>query len=153
PTPTFRTGTKLVEVVVVARDKRGPATGLTKDDFTLLDNGKPRDIAFFSMRSVRDFAPPPLLRPVPAIASGMVSNRPNANSETPATQTVLLIDQAFTIPADQIFAIQRIGNFLDRRRRQDGVGIYTFGKGIRVVQDVTTDEDVLRRAAKALKAR
>ena len=31
-TPTFKTGTKLVEVVVVARDKHGAASGLTKDD-------------------------------------------------------------------------------------------------------------------------
>jgi hypothetical protein len=35
PTPTFKTGTKLVEIVIVARDKRGSATGLTKDDFRL----------------------------------------------------------------------------------------------------------------------
>ena len=153
PTPTFKTGTKLVEVVVVARDKRGSATGLTKDDFRLFDNGKPGDIAFFSVRSVRDPASAPLSRPVPAMAPGSVSNRPNSNSEPAATQTVLLIDRTFTNPADQIFAIQRIGSFLDRLRKRDGVGIYTFGKGIQVVQDVTTDEDLLRHAAKTLKAR
>jgi hypothetical protein len=43
PAATFRVGTKLVEVDVVARDKRGPATGPIKDDFILLDNGKPQD--------------------------------------------------------------------------------------------------------------
>src|SRR5580658_545117 len=52
PSATFKVGTKLVEVDVVARDKRGPATGLTKDDFTLLDDGKPQDIAFFSVGAV-----------------------------------------------------------------------------------------------------
>ncbi len=47
PTPTFRAGTKLVEVDAVAGSKGGPATGLTKDDFTLFDNGKPQKIATF----------------------------------------------------------------------------------------------------------
>src|SRR5580658_6636264 len=45
PSPTFRAGTKLVEVDVVARSQGAPATGLSKDDSTLLDNGKPRKIA------------------------------------------------------------------------------------------------------------
>src|ERR1035438_1119823 len=58
PTPTFRAGTKLVEVDVIARSKGAPATGLTKDDFTLLDNGKPQKIAFFSVQSGSVAAPP-----------------------------------------------------------------------------------------------
>ncbi len=48
---TFRTGTKLVEVDVVVRDKTGPAAGLTKEDFSVLDNGKPQEIAVFSVKS------------------------------------------------------------------------------------------------------
>jgi hypothetical protein len=48
PSPTFRAGTKLVEVDVIARSKGAPATGPSKDDFILLDNGKPQKIAFFS---------------------------------------------------------------------------------------------------------
>src|ERR1700751_1941876 len=34
-TPVFRTGTRLVQVDVVVRDKNGPILGLTKDDFKL----------------------------------------------------------------------------------------------------------------------
>ncbi len=46
--PTFRASTQLVDFSVVALDKKGnPALELTKGDFTLRDNGKPREIAFF----------------------------------------------------------------------------------------------------------
>jgi len=140
-------------VVVVAKDKHGPAAGLTKEDFTLFDNGNRRDIAFFSVRSVHDLAPAPVSTAVPPLLPGVVSNRPSAGAITPVTQTVILVDQIFTEQTNQLFAIQRVGRFLDLRRKQDGIGIYTFGGGIHVVQDVTTDGDLLRRAAKRLTAR
>ena len=47
--PTIRTETRAVQIDVAVRDSHGaPVRGLTKDDFTLLDNGKPRAIAFFN---------------------------------------------------------------------------------------------------------
>ena len=82
----------------------------------------------------------------------MVSNRPNPNEEAPATQTVLLLDQLFTSPVSQIFAIQRMGKYLAFLRRQrDGIGIFTLGSNVRVVQDVTSNDALLRRAVKRLK--
>ncbi len=47
----FHVNTQLVEVDVVARGKHGPVANLTKDDFTILDNGKPQQIAVFSVRA------------------------------------------------------------------------------------------------------
>ena len=43
----FRTGVDLVSFVVVASDKKGLVHGLTKDDFVLLEDGKPQTIQFF----------------------------------------------------------------------------------------------------------
>src|SRR5580698_1780090 len=72
--PTFRAGTRLVEVDVIARIKTGPATGLTQDDFTVLDNGKPQKISLFSIKTSQASAPSavspaapavPVLRPLP----------------------------------------------------------------------------------------
>jgi len=152
PGTTFRVGTKLVEVDVVARDKHGLATGLSREDFTLLDNGSPQEIAFFLVKSVRDQA---TAAPAPAVPlpPGTFSNRRNPEEEAPATQTVLLIDQIFTNELDQIFAVQRIAKFLDLRRKQDGIGIYTAGNPVHVIQDVTDDEQLLRCAANRLQAR
>lgn len=46
--PTFRTGVSLVSVNAVVRDKRGrPVRDLTRDDFQILENGKPRPIVDF----------------------------------------------------------------------------------------------------------
>lgn len=47
-TPTFKAGTSLVEVDIIARDKDGRfVSGLTADDFEVLEEGKPQSIAHF----------------------------------------------------------------------------------------------------------
>ncbi len=153
PAPqTFKVGAKLVEVDVVAHDKRGPAIGLAKDDFTLLDNGKPQDIAFFSVRSVRGLAATRPLSTAPPLPSGAVSNRPNSKEDAPATQTVLLLDRLFTQQTNQAYDIQKIRMFLDQRRKRDGIGIYALGTSLQVLQDVTDNDALLRRAANGLTA-
>ena len=57
PTPTFPRGVELVTVDVVVSDKAGnPVSGLTRDDFTVMDEGQPRPIATFD--SIRLTASP-----------------------------------------------------------------------------------------------
>jgi hypothetical protein len=57
--PEFRAGTRLVQADVVVRDRQGPVTVLTKDDFVLFDKGKPQRISVFAATSARD----PVQRP------------------------------------------------------------------------------------------
>jgi VWFA-related protein len=160
--PTFSTATKLVEVDVVARHGAGPATGLTKEDFTLLDNGKPQKISFFSVRSGSAQAPGSPSRsassaPLPA---GAVSNRLE-RGEMPANATILLFDQRNTKQVDQAFALQRIVKFLQAPHKGARIGVYTFGAdgnvrgadGLRAVQEITDDAELLRQAAINIKAR
>lgn len=46
---TFRVGVDLVHFAVVVTDKEGqPITGLTQDDFEILERGKPQSIRFFA---------------------------------------------------------------------------------------------------------
>jgi VWFA-related protein len=48
-TPTFTTGVKVVNVLATARTKRNEIVrDLTQDDFTLLENGRPQTIRYFS---------------------------------------------------------------------------------------------------------
>jgi Ca-activated chloride channel family protein len=59
PPTFFRTGIDLVTVPVTVTDKGGaPVTGLTADDFTLLEDGQPQAISYFAVgtdrRSRRD---------------------------------------------------------------------------------------------------
>ena len=46
--PTFKSGTRVVPVIATVTDAGGRLVpGLAKEDFTILDNGKPQDISFF----------------------------------------------------------------------------------------------------------
>ena len=149
PEATFRAGTKLVDVDVVAQRKGAPATGLTKDDFALLDNGKKQTIAFFSVRS-RKTGGSALVSPPP----GVFSNR-TARVEEAANTTVILFDQMNTPQALQAFAVPRIVKFIQSRHGADRIGIYTIlgNGGLHVVEELTSNSELLSRAANSLKAR
>ena len=151
PAPSFRIGTKLVEVdvvaVVTAKDKNGPAAGLTKTDFTLLDNGKPQEIAVFSVKASQ-----PAGRPKSPLPLGIVSNRVNRDGETLGSGTVVLLDQQNLPVNRQADAIGEIVRFVAGRRKQDRIGIYSLQKdGLLLVQDLTDNDELLRRAAQSLK--
>jgi Ca-activated chloride channel family protein len=46
--PTFKSSTRIVPVIATVTDAQGRLVpGLEKEDFTILDNGKPQEIAFF----------------------------------------------------------------------------------------------------------
>lgn len=152
-TPTFHSATRLVEVDVVARSKGAPATGLTKENFALFDNGKQQTIAFFSIRSSRTARAPsaPALAPLPA---GAVSNRLERDGPLLSRATILLVDQKNTAQDTQGFAIQRIKTFVRNSRNRDRFAIYSFGKDgeLHAVQELTDDRELLLRAANTLKA-
>jgi VWFA-related protein len=152
PAPSFHTGTKLVEVDVIARDRKGPAAGLTKQDFTLFDNGMPQEIAVFSVKqsSAKPARAPAAAKDV--LPAGVVSNRVDRNGEAPGAVTVVLLDQQNVPVNRQSDAIGEIGKFIESRRKQDRVAIYTLQKdGLHLVQDLTGDDGLLRAAAKKLR--
>ncbi len=49
--PAISVSTRLVQVGVIVRDKNGPVADLTKEDFVVLDRGKPQKISVFSVES------------------------------------------------------------------------------------------------------
>src|ERR1700690_1847736 len=52
PGVVLRSETRLVQLSVIAVDRKGHAVeNLKKEDFTLLDNGKPQNLALFSRQS------------------------------------------------------------------------------------------------------
>ena len=69
---TFRTTTRLVEVSVIALDRKGqPVTDLTQDDFHLSAGGDGREIALFRWEGAEQAAAPQVT-PAP---KGTFSNR------------------------------------------------------------------------------
>src|SRR5580704_10233895 len=110
---SFRVNTRLVEVDVVVRSHDQAVTGLTKDDFRILDNGKPQDIVTFSVRSspakssrTNELANP---KPLPA---GVISNRVSRSGEEPVAGTVILLDRLNTEVADQAYFTKEMLKYL-----------------------------------------
>jgi VWFA-related protein len=145
--PVIRVGTRLVEVDVVVRDKKGPVADLTKDDFSLFDQGKPQRIAVFSLTTARNSPDKP--EPLPP---GAVSNRLNGRGEIPANATILLFDQLNTAWVDENFAHQQVLKFIRSLGEKDRLALYSLEKELRVVQDFTNDRDQLLAGATGLKA-
>ena len=56
-TAQFRSGVDLVSFVVVASDKEGLVDGLTKDDFTVIEDGRPQTLQFFAQGDVSERLP------------------------------------------------------------------------------------------------
>src|ERR1035437_3008884 len=90
----IRVNTRLVEIGAVVRDKNGPVKGLTKNDFTILDRGKPQKISTFNVIVA---GPSGKSTPLPP---GTVSNRLNSQGEEPVGASVVLWDKLNTDTQD-----------------------------------------------------
>ncbi len=132
--------TRLVEITVVVRDKHGAVADLNKVDFEILDNGKPRKIATFSMARAEDHVQRPLLPP------GTFSNRLTRQGGSPVTATVLLIDGLNTAFSDQAFVRQQLPALLKSLDPTNPIAIYALGNNLRLVHDFTEDSAALTNA-------
>ncbi len=90
--PAIAVSTRLVQVGVIARDKNGPVADLTKDDFVLLDRGKPQKISVFSIESAQSASKPAL--PLP---QNTFSDLPQYGTYTPRSVTIVLLDNLNTL--------------------------------------------------------
>jgi hypothetical protein len=157
PAPVFQSGTRLVEVEVVVRAHRvrppglgqffkwvfddGPPWGppgeplgeLTKDDFALLDNGKPQSIAVFSEGPRGEAKPMPL-------PPGAVSNRTGDNGQTLNGATVVLVDFLNTDWVMSEYLRLGFRNLLRDLKLGGKIPVYTLGKKLHVLQNVTGDD-------------
>jgi len=146
---SFRVNTRLVEVDVVVRSKDVAVTGLTKDDFRILDNGNPQTISTFSIRSsakVKGAANKQAASAAP-LPPGTISNRVDRSGEEPVAATVILLDRLNTEVADQAYFTKEMLKYLKTMQPGDHVGIYTLLKTLRILQDFTDDRQRLLQAA------
>lgn len=129
----LRVETRLVEVNVVAQDSKGNAiTDLTRDDFTLLDNGKKVPIDEFSAIRIATQPNAPKLPP-----------RTFTNRVALPSATVILLDGLNTEVADQTWARSEVISFLEKLEPQDRVAIFLLGEHLMVLQNFTSDPKVL----------
>lgn len=141
----IKIATRLVQFNVIVHDHKGPVADLKKQDFSILDHGKPRPIAVFHMdsRKSNDHVTPAPLAP------NVFTNRHTLESNS----TILLFDGVNTQYSDQAYARLQIIKFIERLQPADRVAIYTLGRELKVVHDFSSDTASLIEAAKALRIR
>ena len=146
PETKIRVETRLVLVDVVVTDKKGnPVRGLAKEDFALKENGKSQAITVFSWegreKTEERPAPPPL-------AENVRTNGPDYH-KPPGPLTVILVDTLNTARADQVRVRSELMHYLTEQfRPEDRVAILVMGDRTEVLQDFTSDPQLLLAALK-----
>ncbi len=144
--PKFTARTELVTVPVVVSRHGGHVAGLSKDDFTIAEDGQPKPIASFeeinnSAPSLRVAAPPP----------GVFTNE--VASAGPVAMVVILLDLVNTPYLFQEVTRKRLLEQLQTRYRADRptMLVALHPSGLRVLHDFTTDPQVLADILRRLK--
>ena len=133
PPYVIQTTTRLVQVTVIVHDGKGsPITGLKKEDFTLLDSGKPQQIAFFSATAPSSGDPHP---PAPNV----FTNRSDLKGQDPGNIVVILFDALNTSFLDQAYARQHVLRFLQHVKPQDRIAIFALTNDLLPLHDFSED--------------
>ena len=138
PAPTFESNVRVVLLDVVVTDSKGnPVTGLTQDDFRVLEDRKPQKLASFKEHKgalfVKDKLPP--------MPKNTYTNYPEV--ETADSINVILMDSLNTPILDQYFVHQRVIKYLKTVPAGARVAIFTLSSRLRMIQDFTTDSSKL----------
>ena len=139
---TLHVTTQLVVVNVIAKDRHGhPVKGLTRDDFTVLDNGSPQKLSIFQVEETRAAQEGPAKLP-----PGTYSNLPARAAGAAPAVTVILLDALNTPWEDQVWSRGEVVKFLEQMQPGDRVALYGLGRELRVLHDFTTDASTLLQA-------
>ena len=159
--PAITVSTRLVQIGVIARDKNGPVLDLTKDDFVLLDRGKPQKISIFtaepSASTPRPVPPQPL--PPQPLPPNTFSDLPELNGPAVRSITIVLLDNINTLSGNghqgyetgpwwmEDLALSNakahLIEFIKTLDPKDRVAIYGLSDTLHVLSDFTSDRDRL----------
>ena len=141
-TPAVRVNARVVLVDTVVTDKSGNRIrDLKKEDFTVLENGKPQKISAFSFESP-EVAP----RQAPELPPNVHTNRPEYDMPK-GPLTIMLLDGLNTPVADQGYARSQMLTYLGSQLQPgQPVSVYTLAGSLRLLQDFTGDVTLLKAA-------
>jgi VWFA-related protein len=153
---TFHVSTRLIQVNVIVHDKKGdPAPGLTKDQFTLFDQGTAQRLVFFSDQCASQQpgpSTPVAAKPAASAGTNIFSNRPEEGAAAAGSVTAILFDSLNTDFLDTGFARARVEKFLKGIQPGDRVALYGLSTKLLVLHDFTGDADALVQALEKFKA-
>ncbi len=155
--PTFSSAARLVQVSIIARDKNGPATDLTKDDFVVLDRGRPQKIEVFSEQAGEVEDEPD--QPAPPLPLNTYSDLPQYGTSAPRSVTIVLLDNLNTLYGSTPGAYEHtpywfedaalsnakahLIEFIRRLDPRDRVAIYGLRNSLHVLCDFTSNRNEL----------
>ena len=158
PTPSPQSAvhvtTRIVQVSVTVHDDRGrPVTGLTKDDFVLLDEGKRQQITSVTEQNNRVTAT------IAASAPNLFTNR-FEKSAPQSVLTVIVLDAYNTrywdiqmmtarqcpILCNKVGAVfGQVEKFISHMHPEDRVALYELADKLYLLQDFTNDAAAIQR--------
>ena len=152
--PAISVATRLVQIGVVVRDKNGPVVGLTKDDFVVLDRGKAREVALFSLDAGQ-----PNVAAVMPLPHNTFSDLPRYEANAPRSVTVVLLDNLNTLYGSAAAPYEsaptwfedlalanakaHLAEFVKELDPRDRVAIYGLSRSLHVLCDFTSDRGQL----------
>jgi VWFA-related protein len=144
---TLHVTTRLVDVGVVAVDKRGhPVTDLKPGDFEIYDNGRKQTVRSFSQTGVES-AKEPGSTPGQPVFSNRRTDTVDAQPGTGVTEgstTILLLDPSNLAWPDLSYARGEMLRFLQSLPANQFVGLYVMSRhGFQVLQEGTADHALL----------
>jgi VWFA-related protein len=144
PQAQLRTTTRLVLLDVVVTDKSGkPVAGLTADQFTVTEQGKPQKISVFSpaARAADNAANPPLLPP------NVTTNLPVFRKRAGGATVLMLLDAVNTPAQNQVYVRQQMLRWVADQLKPDmRVAVLTLTNTLNVLQDFSSDPVLLKAA-------
>jgi len=151
----FETSSQLVVVNVTVKGKDGqPVNGLKREDFRVLEDGKPVSLAVFEQQQLNrevlppvEIPPPAALPPAPAVLDEAAAPRPSYRDKR---LLVLFFDFTSLPQLDLIRAKEAAAEFLAKQvTAPDRIAIYTFSSKLKKVVDFTDDRDLLLRTVQS----
>jgi len=152
----FTATTRLVVLDVTVKDRSGkPVEGLRREDFLVLEDGKPQSIAVFEFQrlgiaeepapAAAPHAPKEARREAEAGAAGAVRYKDRR-------LIALYFDLSSMPPEDAVRAQRGALKFVERNMTPvDLVAVMSYGARLRVEQDFTQDVELLRKAIRGLR--
>src|SRR5580658_811284 len=143
---TIQTGTHIVLVNVVARDKHGkPVADLSRDDFVLRDNGREQKIGLFAVEETGGTSAGVTDTP----ARLTFTNRPGQRVPV----TAFLFDQLNTKLTDQEFAKKDFLRYLRGLPADSRVAVFALGDSLSLLHDFSEDTASLLASIEKQKGR
>jgi VWFA-related protein len=140
--PVIRANTRAVAVdVVVTKGPDQPVGGLHKQDFQLLEDGKPQPIDFFEEHTAVTAPPDIKLAPMPPNVYTNVPAAPSTDSVN-----ILLLDTLNTDRKDQAYVQQQAREFFETMQPDLQVAVFALGSQLRFIQGFTTDRATIQAA-------